>query len=635
MPVLAMPTRFRRAARCSVHAVPMLIVLAVCPGHAQAGGAPRVVAPVTPLEAAGHRAGAAINVSAMTYYSTHFPLIDQFKRAGGWYTQCTPENNAAGCGGFADGASGWDTREQARLDIDKSGWVRRLPAADDGTVKYRTVTALLFSGDKMSHPPGEYIVTYDGQGRISYKGTAHKVLEKSVPGRDVVSIDASDAGARIEIEQTNPSDYIRNIRVLPPGGICSADRTTYATAAADCTGKGNYVPFEKVARRSLWHPAYLQDLAGFRTIRFMDWANTNGTTLSGWGDRPRLNDAFWTGRYGVPLEAQLDLAKSTGATPWINIPPYASDEYVTKLGRKLKKKLGDSGRVFVEYGNEPWNYGFSWASWIKQQATDTWPEEIARGTSPYTLAHSWYGMRSSQLCSLIRAQFGAGADRVQCVLNAQAVSVWGAQQVMDCPYAKATLGKACSDGMYALAIGPYFGYYIGDLRWRDQVQHWYAQPDGGLGKLFEEILGQDAEGRPVTAPLYGHASNASPEGALAKVDADNRAQQAAAQARGLRLVAYEGGQHLIAPAGDTDPQWRDLIARAQSDARMATAYQRYMEQWIAVGGQDFNFYNHAGPISQYGAWGLKLSQFSAGDVKWQAVLPYKAQRPCWWAGCDR
>ena len=128
--------------------------------------APAVVSPRDPAHVAAlaaalpgqrHYGGMGVNLSGFDYWSNDFPTIDQFKRASPWITS-------------KDGV--WDTGEADRLDLDENGWVKSLPAAGDGEVKYRYVVADLFQGDRGDHPAGVYTVLYEGSGTIEYEASA-------------------------------------------------------------------------------------------------------------------------------------------------------------------------------------------------------------------------------------------------------------------------------------------------------------------------------------------------------------------------------------------------------------------------------------------------------------------------------
>ena len=119
------------------------------------------------MAAARRFSGLSLNLSGFDYWSTDFPTIDQFKRAGGWFTSCdqvpldSPYDPGACMFDEADDKayrSAWDTFEQDKLDLDENGWVRSLPAIDDPQFKYHMVSAILFAGDGGAHPTGTYTV---------------------------------------------------------------------------------------------------------------------------------------------------------------------------------------------------------------------------------------------------------------------------------------------------------------------------------------------------------------------------------------------------------------------------------------------------------------------------------------------
>ncbi len=600
-----------------------------------------VVASAMPAHAAGtpSNRGLGTNLDGFVYWSPQLPTIDQFKKAGGWFTQCSYPQDA-GCKDFTNGASGWDTLEQSKMDVDANGWPNSLPNANDTNVKYRKVSALMFQGNGRIQAAGKYIVLYEGSGTIEYSMAGTKVAAESAPGRDVVSVtNNTDSGLLVSITKTDPANHLRNVRILPPGGVCSLDKNQFALTAADCSGKGlgDLIPFEKLTG-AVWHPSFLAELRGFRTLRFMDWGQTNTNDLVAWVDRPKFNDAFWSGPYGTPVKAMVSLANEVGADPWINIPTHANDEYVSRMGRLIKSMIAPKLNVYIEYSNEPWNYGFAAASYMADKAAATWPDQIAKGVSKFTLQPSWYGMRSVQLCKLVKAEFGAEASRVKCVVNGQAASTWNGQQIMDCPYAANQVGGACYKSLDALAIAPYFGYYVGSKANRPTVQTWYTDADGGLSKVFQELLAEDDKGNKVTPPLYGKGDKESNiNGAVAQSKGWMLANAKEAGARGLPLLAYEGGQHLVMYPGDTDQKWLDLLIAANRDPRMKTAYARTLADWVASGGQTYEVFQNVGRPTKYGAWGLKETQNQNVNAayKWQAVLPYRDTTPCWWANCTR
>jgi len=577
---------------------------------------------------AAARSGAGMNVGGLSPYSPEFPSIDLMKVSGAWLTQCS-NTKGSNCNNFGTGASGWETLEESQLDLDSQGWIKSLPASTDTTVKYRYVTTTITAGGL---PDGQYIVRYDGQGTLSYSAGGAKVASASTAGRDVVQFTAAKGGFFVTITATTPTNYLRNIRVYPPGGACANDYTTYAASASACGGsKGAYVAFESFPSTQQWFPQFISDMKGFRTLRFMDWMKTNTTMIANWSDRALPTDRNWDGVNGAPVETMVDLANSVGADPWMNIPPHATDDYVHQFASLVHQRLSPSLHLNLEYSNETWNYGFAATSWMLAQGKAAWPTQVAQGANVYYLELNWYARRLAQVCTIVKQEFGADASRVTCIANTQASLANMTQQVLACTYAAAELGKPCAKFYDAVAIAPYFGYYIGNPTYRPTIQTWYTDADGGLGKLFSEIDGADANGTSITAPLA--ALSKFPAGARGMSKGWMTTTKAVADTYGLPMWAYEGGQHLLPYQGDTDTKFYNLVLAANRDARMGTAYAQDLADWKASGGQVFTFYNHVATPSKYGFWGAKETLADTSNPKWKAVVQTRDATACWWSGC--
>ena len=577
------------------------------------------------------RSSLGMNLGTLDYYSPTLPTIDLMKKAAPWMTQCNQYAYGNTCNGFTGTARSYDTLEEASLDLDADGWPRSLPAAGDTTRKYRSVATILISGGWQQ--AGKYVVRYDGSGTLAYSGVGTKNAAQSSAGRDVLDVVAGNAATlTMSITATTPGNYIRNVRVYPPGGACASDLTTYAPSAASCSGStGAFVAFENFPAGSIWHPALLSELKGFRTARFMDWQHTNTSPVTDWSQRTVATARSWNTAAGAPIEQIVSLANAANIDPWVNVPAHATDDYVTQFAQVLHQKLAPNLTVNVEYSNETWNYAFTASHWMFDQAQAAWPAEVAAKTDPYLLQSNWYANRLVHVCGIIKTQFGADKGRVRCVANTQAASTGSANAVLNCTVAAKTLGQACGKSIDVLAIAPYFGGYVASTKLRPTVSAWYSQADGGLTQLFAEIMGSEAATTTV-APLVAGGS-AVPGGSLAQVHAWMTANKAVADKFGIPLWAYEGGQGLAPPGGDTDTTLVTLFNNANRDPRMGAAYTRLLADWQASGGQTFALYNDVATASKYGAWGLKENQFDTTAAKWTAVTKVRDTVSCWWSGC--
>jgi hypothetical protein len=580
-----------------------------------------------PLSSVPGRSGIGMNLGMLNTTSPEIPSIDLMKRAGAWYVGCTASTSTT-CSGFTGTARSFDTLEESKLDVDAQGWIKSLPAATDTSVKFRFATTTLSSG---TVPDGKYVVRYDGAGTITYSGVAKKLAAESTPGRDIVQLTNSAAGGFfLTINATTPGNYLRNIRVYPPGGACANDYATFAASASACTAAtGAFVPFESFPAGHPWYPPFIADAKGFHTLRFMDWMKANSTLITDWSKRSLPTDRIWTGDNGAPMESMIDIANAAGADPWMNLPAHATDDFVHQFGRLVHERLATNLHLNLEYSNEPWNYMFAQTKWMKDQGASKWATELANGANPYNLGYNWYAQRLVQVCSIVKQEFGADASRVRCIANSQAANSAVTSTVLACTFAAPALGQPCGKLIDAVAIAPYFGGYVGGAAHRPTVKTWYLDADGGLARLFAELDGVDANGKALAAPLmpdYRNGSRGMTKGWMTTT-------KAVADTYGLPMWAYEGGQHLVPPAGDSDAKFLALITAANRDARMGAAYDQDIADWKASGGQMFVYYSHVATPSKFGIWGAKETLTDTAAPKWKAVVKARDTTACWWSGC--
>ena len=590
-------------------------------------GTEAVLAPTlaTNSAPAASRSGVGVNLAGIYSYSSQIPTLDFMKKASPWITQCTDGTN---CANFTGGANGYDTLEETQLDLDADGWVKSLPAASS-SAKYRMVTTKITEGAGIA---GNYTVVYDGSGTITYLQAGTKVASLSKPGRDIVAVTNNNNNPfYLRITATDPTNYIRNIRVYPPGGACANAMNVYVESSTACTATtGKFVAFENFPAGFTWHPAMLASLKGFRSLRFMDWGMTNATPVVNWSERTPATARTWYSTKGVPLEAMFDLAGKVGADPWMNIPPYANDAYVHSFAQFAHAHLAAGQKLAIEYGNEMWNYAFPAAKWGVAQSKLVFPTQTAAGVNAGVLYLNWYALRSAQVCQIMKSEFGADASRVQCVANTQAANSWATDQVLSCTYAQSLLGKQCSKYFDAVAIAPYFGYYIGSGSTTATVNAWTTNSDGGLNSMFLELTGLSTTGTLGVTPLATLGAK-STKGAIDEVAGWMVANAAVAKKYGLPMWAYEGGQGLIPPAGNTSVT--NLMFAANRDPRMGAAYQTMLTDWKNAGGQTFMLFSDVGRYAASGMWGLRETMFDTSAPKWQAAVNWRDNVRCWWTGC--
>ena len=253
----------------------------------------------------------------------------------------------------------WLTK--GKIEYDKDGWPKNLNGGQAGT-------RFLYKLPKNTVPEGLYTVLYDGEGIMTYSDDAKLVRRE--PGKDVIKITAgkdNEFRVKLIIKHSNPKNYLRNIRVLLPGGICSTNPFKRVNGQRQCRN-GKFMAFEKHHEKLIFNPDYLNYMKDFKVIRFMNMSGITRNPISSWDKRPKVNNATWGGKQGVrgaPLEIMVALANKLNADPWFNLPHRADNNYMRRYAQYVKENLKPGLKVYIEYTNEAWNTIFSQAHYVK------------------------------------------------------------------------------------------------------------------------------------------------------------------------------------------------------------------------------------------------------------------------------
>jgi hypothetical protein len=538
-----------------------------------------------------------INLAAVNYYTTEQPFTNTFVTSGGWITHSSDT---------------WDTNEEKYVSLNADGWPITLNSVNEPTAQQFNSLGVLFllgmpNTANGVYAAGQYIVLYEGKGKLSYGLDA--VLVSRSPGRDVINVTPSSKGIDLRIVETDPHNYLRNIKVV-----------TAANEAAARAGQ-------------IFNPAFLKLIQNFRALRFMDWFQTNGNTLSSWTDRAIPTYAFFGTSKGVPIEIAVQLANAVSADAWMNVPAMADDNFISQMATLVHSQLGSTQKIYVELSNEVWNSSFSQSKYAVDSGKALWPaRSSSRGDYEYN--REWFGMRTAQMCDIWRSVWRSD-PRLVCVLGAQAAWSFSATQALKCPYW--TQGAPCSGhAIDAVAIAPYMGGAVPSA--------WTSQADGGLTNLFQSLYSQNESSMDDESYFSRILRRLSRSGTM--IPAAGFIAQDAAWEKDfianlapykLPLLAYEGGENFA--DGSTDAL-NTLYMAANRDPRMGRAYTRYFQQWKTGGGELFMHYSDIGVESKYGSWGALESimqtttPLSSAPPKWQAIQNFISGNPCWWASCS-
>jgi hypothetical protein len=343
--------------------------------------------------------GLGTNLEPLGDWSTSRPFADPFKVSRPWISSSANQ--------WGDGRS---------LKLDAQGWVASL-------LPGQTARTLLFWDLDGHFPAGQYLVTYQGHGQLSYFGGAQ--LQSRRLGLDILQVDPAKGGIGINLTMTAASNPLRNIRVSQP---------------------------QAVTTNSYFIQEFVASLKPYQVIRFMDWQATNGSTLQHWEQRPLLTDARWLA-HGAPLEAMVALANASGADPWFCMPHEADDNFIREFAALVASRLDSRRKVYVEYSNEVWNSQFPQAAFAESQGL-----KLGLSDNRFQAQLSFYALRASQVMTIWEQALPP--QRLVRVLGSQAANSWVTDTELGVPGVRGHID--------AVAIAPYFGGYTGDPKTMDR-----------------------------------------------------------------------------------------------------------------------------------------------------------------------
>jgi hypothetical protein len=472
-----------------------------------------------------------INLSGPADWNTELPFADVFRMSRRWISQ--QEGKPWGQG--------------PNLKLDARGWVTSLEPGCWAETVFNTI-------ETGRYPAGDYTVLYRGKGIIDAGGA--EITERGT-GRLILKTSDKRGSIFLRIRQTDPNDYIRDIRVIMPG-------------------------FENRYEENPWHPVFLDRWKEMSVLRFMDFMHTNNSEVVRWSDRPVPTDATFSAK-GVPLEYMLDLANRLKADPWFCMPHKADDEYVRRFAEMVREGLAPGLKVYVEYSNEVWNGIFGQHRYAQQQGLE---RGLGHAERPWEAAWQYTAVRSVEIFKIWEEVFG-GTGRLVRVLPGFAANAYVSEQV--------TAFKEAYKHADALAIAPYISFNIaptGELS-AQTVQTW----------TVEQVLDE----------LHTHR--------LPECIEWMKKNKAVADKHGLKLIAYEAGQHMVGVGGgENNEALTALLHQANAHERLGAIYDDYYQAWQGLGGGLICHFSSVGQWSKWGSWGLIEYYDSEPTAKYESTF---------------
>ena len=466
------------------------------------------------------------------------------------------------------------------VEYDKNGWPTDLNGGKAGT-------KFLNRLPEGTIEDGFYTVLYDGEGEIFYGNDARLVVHR--PNRDVIEIKAGKdkiLNASLFIKKTTKDNYLRNIRILPEGGICQSKPHIKVKNSKDCAS-GQYLAFDENDDSILFNPDYLDFMKDFQVIRFMNMQGMTRNPVEAWSTRNTPEKATWGGRAGLysrgaPVEVMVALANQVKAHPWFSMPYKANDDYMRKFAEYVKQNLDPNLKVYIEYSNEVWNPIFIHHDYAIEQGLAA---KLDDEKSP--AGYKWYSRRSVEVFKIWEDVFGSTDQLVR------TMGSWASNQNMSSQILAFEDAYKHTD---AIAIGPYVSAHPEVLRKAKNVDD-----------VFKAMMDKSSKWGMKTIISY------------------IKKQEKVATSFGVDLLAYEGGQHLVDwDTRKVDQHPNPLLYAANRDPRMGIVYDELMNEWKRAGGKLFVAFSAPRIYSWYGSWGVKehIRQARSDAPKYDSLLRY-------------
>jgi len=503
------------------------------------------------------------------------------------------------------------------------------------------------------YPSGDYVFLYDGEGTFSVQGDATNLQGGN--GRMTFTVNNPSGGMELNILSFNSDNHPRNFRIVPalyendfvtePFNPVFASQVahfsairfmTWSSAASGPTIAGTVAAAgaNTLTLDPTTNPSNVDDFykgqvfitgsdSGYQRqlITGYDGASHTATVSPPWNPPLKTGNWYsmqffvheWSERAstssiggsadGIPIEYMIALCNQTNVSPWFTMPTLASDDYIQQFATLVKNTLNPNLKIYVQFSNETWNYyypGFNGSAAMGSY--------LGIGG-----AYEYEGYRATQIHKIWDDVFGEPhlradrqSSRLVRILGAQEASSGSGVSVMD--FGKNFAGEPmnnhpASDYADVLAIADYFGYYFQtDLDTKS------------IPQLVNEIKSDmDANNKTMTAVNLANA-----------------------QARGLSLVAYEGGTGFVL-GGDATPARSAKLKALCNDPGMRSLVTYNLNRWNALG-QDssghgvslWNAFTLDGTWSdQYGYWGFMTSYDQPPEQaqKYSGLLDYLNEGP--------
>lgn len=362
-------------------------------------------------------------------------------------------------------------------------------------------------------------------------------------------------------------------------------------------GGGTADPFadghKAVSGDNPWDPEFLREIRPYATLRFMDWTETNGSERTHWNQRTRKDALI---QKPMAYEWLIDLCNRLDKNMWFCVPhkivsrdtlDRGTNNYLKKLAILVRTGVDMGGidldeerfanlaamarqdfiyaggtpvceplkphlRLYIEYSNETWNFGFPQSHYCVDEGVAL----NLGGNDKYYAGRRFHAWAALRVFEEMEDVFGKNNPRL---VRIDAIHIGGSIADHVLVYNSAEHNPR---GLYpdAISPAPYFGHKVN------------GSASDAVSKLHDAIVSSAEKSRKNREDI---------DAAAAEWGTD------------VAMIAYEGGQHVTTNA--------DVINRDPAMYDLYLAYLDSMSNYY----EEFAHYAHSGAFSGGGAWGAK------------------------------
>ncbi len=340
----------------------------------------------------------------------------------------------------------------------------------------------------------------------------------------------------------------------------------------------------QVKAGKLWNPDFINYASDYDIIRTMVSQDINDSPVTRWAHVATPDDPHFihrgaglkkeqrpvTGHYGLPYEYLFDLVKETDSSLWMHMPIQigankshadldanveavkanasqnanailespAWDEYAVELVKRLKQSgYSKDKALYLELGNEVWNYGWPFAIATK------YAEGIGNAQSPARSVRYGYGLLSARMILAMEKALANSGYSITYVIGSQTANPYTTQAAYEGLtdyFRRQGVDPTTLLGKTGIALTTYHG---GPTAYQEIVT-----PRGGetLTQAWERAI----EFNPSALKIALHERYTKSNADYSKNWVVNRWREhkAVADQYGVNIIgAYEGGSHDSVP----------------------------------------------------------------------------------------